>query len=189
MVRRLVCVLFAAAVLAGSGAQARAAERTGSIRIELDYGEVREDRSEVVLYWVGSPSGEDYRLAESFGGGLIRGEDVQSPELAQWLAGLAGEAGTARILDADAAAEFSRLEEGLYLLVQTQAPEGYYCVAPFLIPLPYEDQWRIQANPKTQQILTESPKTGQHPAPIIAAMGMVLSGLGLVFCAEKLRKK
>lgn len=189
MRRRLLCILFAAMVLLNLGMQAQAAEVTGSIRVILNKGNTAVSNGEVTLYRVGMEISGGYRLTEAFGGGIIKEEDTLSPALAQWLAEKAGEGGIPRILDADGCAEFSRLSGGLYLLVQNETGEGYYPIAPFLIPLPYEGEWDIQANPKLQQILAESPQTGQSPMPFLGVMGMVLSGTGLICCARGKRRK
>lgn len=188
MVRRMVLLLAAAALLTAMGLPACAAGE-GEIRISLHYGDMAAGGGEAALCRVAEPAGQDYKLLDAFGGGLIKGEDIQAPELAQWLAERSGELGVRRLLDADGEAVFSNLEEGLYLAMQTEAPEGYCAFAPFLIPVPLGNQWEIQANPKTRQLLTESPKTGQHPAPIFAAMGLVLTGLGIAACVEKLKRK
>ena len=37
--------------------------------------------------------------------------------------------------------------------------------------------------------VVESPDTGDHMNPVFAAMGLVLSGMGLYFCGEKIWKK
>ena len=186
MVRRMVLILTAAVVLMGVGLQTRAAE-TGRIRVS--FGREVSGRNMITLYRVGALAGGDYALEERFGGGLIRREDVHRPELAVWLAEAAGVAETERLLDADGTAEFSRLQEGLYLIVQTEkSPEGPG-MTPFLIPLPFEGCWEVQANPKTGALLTPSPETGDHPSPLIGAMGLVLSGMGLAACAEKFRRK
>lgn len=155
----------------------------------MDYGEGIVDGGEVALYHVAEPLEGGYRLKESYGGGAIRQEDACSPQLAQWLSEQAGFGGVRRLLDADGCGDFYGLTEGLYLLVQTQAPEGWQRAAAFLVPIPLNGQWEVLSCPKTAELLTESPQTGQHPAPLFAAMGMVLSGLGLYFCLENLRKK
>lgn len=185
----MVLLLTAVVLLMGTGVPTRAAEGDGSIRISLNYGSRKTGLGAVMLYRVAEAAGQAYKLGDAFGGGLIKGEDIHAPELAGWLAEAAGEEGTRRLLDADGTAEFSHLEQGLYLVVQTEPPEGYHAFSPFLIPMPYAGQWEVQTNPKTQRLLTESPKTGQHPAPILAAMGLILSGLGLAACVEKLRRK
>jgi len=189
MVRRVICFLAAAVLTAGLRLPASASQGQGEIRVSLDYGEEAVNRGTVVLRYVAEPLEGNYRLPEVLGGGIIRREESLSPELAQWLSLRAGQEETVRLLDADGCAVFSGLKEGLYLLIQTDAPEGYACAEPCLIPLPLDGQWQVQANPKTSVLLTESPKTGQHPIPLIGAMGLVLSGTGLYFCLEKLRKK
>lgn len=188
MRRRLMCIVLMAAVLSGNVLQAQAAEWRGSIHVTLEYGQ-EPIQGSVTLYRVGEETPDGYRLLESFGGGMIRQEDGQSPALAQWLAESAGDGGEARILDADGTACYTDLEQGLYLLMQPQPPEGYLAVSPFLIPVPYDGLWNMTAYPKTQRVVTESPKTGQHPAPIIGAMGMVLAGMGILMCMEKFRRK
>ena len=37
--------------------------------------------------------------------------------------------------------------------------------------------------------VVESPDTGDHMNPVFTAMGLVLSGMGLYFCGEKIWKK
>ena len=189
MRRQLMCIMVMGAMLVGLAARANAAEGRGSIRVTLDYGDEQVHDGEVTLYRVGQKGAGEYILTDSVGGGLIKAEDAQSPALAQWLAETVGEEGTPRILDADGIADFGDLETGLYLLLQSEETEGYASFHPFLIPMPWEGQWDLVVLPKIQEITTESPKTGQHPAPIIGAMGLVSAGLALVMCAEKFRRK
>ena len=165
-----------------------AAGSGGRIHLCYDYGETAV-KGTVVLCRVAQPLEENYRLADRFGGGVIRQEDANAPELAQWLAERAGEMGETRFLDADGCAEFEDLDGGLYLVIQTEAPENFGYSTPFLIPMPLNGSWEIHAKPKTAQVLTESPRTAQRPTPLIGAMGLILSGSGLCVCLEKLRKK
>lgn len=167
---------------------AMAAEEEGSIEVILRSGEVPLMGGTVTLFRVGVPSEDGYRIVDGFGGGFVRHEDALSPHLAQWLSQMDGEPGMTRILDADGSAKFSHLEEGLYLLVQNGMVEDFFPIMPFLMILPYEGQWNVLAYPYTQQVFTECPQTGQHPAPILGAVGMVVSGFGLAMCAEARRK-
>ena len=48
------------------------AESTGTIRVSLDYGDSPVDRGEMAVYRVAEPMEGSYRLAENFGGGVIR---------------------------------------------------------------------------------------------------------------------
>ena len=186
MVRRTVWILMVF-LLAGKVCIPAAAAETGRIRIQLDYEAVAD--AEVELYSVAEPLEGGYRLREVFGGGIIRQEEAASPELARWLAWRRDSSGVGQKLNPQGEAVFSGLERGLYLVIQTAAPEGWSCAEPFLVPIPLDGEWEVLACPKQSLLLTQSPRTGQHPAPIFGAMGLVLSGMGLYLCVEKLRKK
>ena len=48
----------------------------------------------------------------------------------------------------------------------------------------------IQAQTVSREVtVVESPGTGDHMYPVFSAMGLVLSGMGLYFCGEKIWKK
>lgn len=179
MYRKITIILLSIALLTCLACPAMAAEQTGSIRITLA-GQV----GEVALYLAGKPVSEGYRLEDAFGGGFVKEEDVYSTALAQWLAESA-DSGRNRILDADGSAEFSGLEEGLYLLVQTEEDPEAAAVQPFLIPIPCVGQWHVEANPKTGSQDAPIPKTGQPIQPFLGAAGMVLSTAGLLLCSRK----
>lgn len=188
MVRRGLCLLGTVMMVWGFVIPA-AARTEGTIHLCYDYGMDPISCGTVTLCRVAEPLEENYRLPDWLGGGVIRQEDADAPELAQWLAEKAGETGEVRYLDSDGCAEFTGLEEGLYLLTQSDAPEGYACCSPFLICIPLNGSWEIHARPKIGLLQTESPRTAQRPTPLFGAMGLILSGSGLYFCMEKLRKK
>lgn len=181
MHRKIGSILLALLLVAGLGRKANAAEQTGSIRVTLKNG-----TGAVTLYCVGTSYPGGYVLTEAFGGGFIRESEAQSPYLAQWLSQNA-ENGRELILDADGSAEFSHLEDGLYLVKQTEIGSEETVMAPFLVTVPYMEQWDIEANPKTEK-LDESPRTGQTPMPYIGATGMAVSGIGLLICARKRKR-
>lgn len=189
MFRRVICVLFAGAVVLSLGLSVLAVEETGSIRVTLQSSGRALKSGSVTLYRAGDPVSGGYRLEDSFGGGFVPEEDACSAALAGWLAEQAEMGGTPRILDADGSAEFSGLEDGLYLLVQSENVAGYYPIQAFLVTIPYGGQQNVEAFPKVEKVPGENPKTGQHPAPIIAAMGLVFSGVGLFLCVDSRRKK
>ena len=190
MVKRLIFALLSTALTLSLGMPVHASEATGSIRITLDTFDQAVTNGTVTLYRVGQENDNGYRILEEFGGGLVRKDDANSPYLAQWLTQMTGDNGTTRLLDADGSAEFSKLPDGLYLLIQTEPMDGFYSFRPFLVTLPMDDSCSIQVSPLIQPIPSdEPPPTGQHPAPIFAAMALVVSGLGLAFCLDKLRKK
>ena len=188
MRRQLIKVVLVFMLVRGGILQAQATER-GIIRVSMDHGMASAESASVTLYPVGIPVENGYRLLESLGGGLVRQEDVQMADLAQWLEEKATEAGQTKYLRQDGTTEFEDLQTGLYLLIQTDTAEGFRKANPFLVPVPWNGSLDVTVLPSVQELWTESPKTGQHPAPLIGAMVMVLSGMGLVVCLDKIRKK
>lgn len=160
-----------------------AAEQTGTIRLDLDAGELPVTNGEVTLYRVGEETTGGYRLVEGFGGGVIKETDARSAHLAQWLAQMALDGGDTRLLDADGRVRFEQLPHGLYLMVQSQRMDGFYPFRPFLVSVPMDGDYDILIEPMTQPIiLSPAPATGQDPLIYGAAMVLWLSGFGLVLC-------
>lgn len=188
MLRRMIGTLFALGVLMGAAGRCEAVQ-TGNVRVELKTAEQVVSSGAVTLYRAGASVSGGYRLDADFGGGFVAWEDVDSQALAQWLAEQAKEEGRTLLLDADGCADFSGLTEGLYLVVQTEAVEGYCTMDPFLTKLPREEAWSAECVQTLERTWEEPPKTGQHPAPILGAMGLVLSGMGLVILAEGRQKR
>ena len=167
---------------------AKAAEQYGSIRVKLDAGDLAVINGAVTLYQVGFSVEDGYRIAENFGGGMIRRQDADSVNLAQWLAESAEESGLTMLLDADGNAVFSDLEEGLYMLVQTERMDGFYPILPALISVPEGEKWHLDVYRQPVPVVTEIPKTGQSPALFLGVLGMILSSIGLILCVKKERK-
>ena len=55
--------------------------------------------------------------------------------------------------------------------------------------LPYEDIWEITVRPQSMTGAQEPPPTGQEPMPIIAALVLVVSGMGLLGVAAHTKRK
>ena len=178
----LLCVFF------GLVPGAKAAERYGSIRLKLDAGDLAVTNGAVTLHQVGYRVEDGYRIAENFGGGIVRQQDAYSNNLAQWLAESADEPGLSLLLDADGNAIFSDLEEGLYILVQTERMDGFYPIRPILFSIPEGEQWHLEIYRQPVPVVTEIPPTGQSPAPFLGVLGMILSSVGLILCSKKGRK-
>lgn len=182
----LLCILgllFAKATVAAAG------EYRGSLQIKLEAGDLAVTNGAVTLYQVGIKTEEGYRIREAFGGGIIRQTDTDSDKLAQWLAETAGENGTVMLLDADGQAVFSELEQGLYLVVQTERMDGFYPINPILLTIPQEERWDVRIDRQPVPVVTEIPKTGQSPIPFLGVLGMILSSAGLLISAVKSRKQ
>lgn len=182
MRRRFCCVLLAAWMLFGTCNAAAGAVNTGSITV--DWG---EKSGSVTLFKVGAPVSGGYVLGQEFGGGIITKKDVASRSLAQWLCEHVEYEGWTLPANDQAVAEFRNLEEGLYLVVQNGAADGYYPFLPFLVELPCEGQWNVLARPKMEPYSVESPLTGQEGDVYFHFFGMILSGTS-VFLLLKKRK-
>lgn len=165
--------------------RAMAVEESGSVRLDILIEDMAVTRGAVTMYRVGFPVQEGYRIVEEFGGGIVQKADAESPHLAQWLAQSAGEGGTARLLDADGDAVFSGLEDGLYLIVQTEEMDGFYSVSPQLVMLPREKNWNVTVELLPVPIVAENPSTGEGATVLLGLVGMMGSGLGLAICARK----
>lgn len=194
MVKRLGYILAAAVLAVNLGLRANAAQMSGSICISMDVGDLPVVNGSVTVYPVGEAVAEGYRIADTFGGGIVKTEDALSPQLARWLAEMAGEGGKSVLLDADGNVTFSNLEKGLYLVVQSEKIDGFYPVEPFLLTIPCEGRWHLQVNPVPEPIVTdlvmqENPQTGEGPALFWGILGMLLSGTGLCLGAAAKRKR
>lgn len=185
--RKIIWLLCLAACLLVATPVA-AAEYRGSIQLKLEAGDLAVTNGTVTLYQVGTRVEEGYRITEDFGGGIVRREDADSDKLAQWLAETADANGTSLLLDADGNAVFSDLQEGLYMLVQTQRMDGFYPIHPILLTIPKEDSWHVQIVREPVPIVTEIPQTGQSPIPFLGILGMLFSSIGLLLCVRKNKK-
>lgn len=187
--RKCMWLLCAAFILMAASPVAAASERSGSLQVKLEVGDLAVVNGAVKLYQVGTRSEEGYRITEDFGGGIVRMEDAGSGKLAQWLAETAAKTGDSLLLDADGNAVFSDLEEGLYMLVQTERIDGFYPIQPVLLTIPQDDQWDVKIVREPVPVVTELPRTGQSLLPFFGILGMVLSGIGLLLCVPKNRKQ
>ncbi|MEI3092396.1 MAG: hypothetical protein V8T48_00315 [Oscillospiraceae bacterium] len=147
--------------------------------------------SAVTLYHAGVEADGGYWLDDVYGGGLVRWGDLPSLTLASWLAEHEAAEGTTVPFDAEGSATFSNLSPGLYLIKQTGISAGNDAIPPFVIELPYEDIWEITVSTTVDDSvgLQKLPPTGQEPTPIIAALVLVVSGMGLLGVAANTKRK
>lgn len=187
--RKAVWLLCMMLLLLAQSPVAAAGEFTGSVQVTLAAGDLAVTNGAVTLYQVGIKTEEGYRITEAFGGGIVKQADADSDKLAQWLAETAEENGMTMLLDADGHAVFSELEEGLYMLVQTERMDGFYPIRPILLTIPEEERWDVRIYREPVPVVTEIPKTGQSPLPLLGVLGMILSSIGLLISAGKVRKR
>lgn len=130
-----------------------ALDRTGTVTVTMLWDETPVEGGEMTLYALGSAP---FR----YGGKTLSEDNAQ--ELAQELAqDLEGRKGTTRTMDAQGRAVFEDLEPGVYLLVETQAPEGYEAASPFLVTL--EAGKTVSAYPKLQLLRETEPTASPEP--------------------------
>ena len=185
MKRGIMALLVTAAVLALS-ITAGASETGCSVEVKLDAGELPVTNGAVTLYRVGIPTDGGYRLLDRYGGGVVRSEDISSGNLARWLSELA-DSGREQLLDVEGRVVFSQVEEGLYLVRQTQRMDGFWPFRVFLAEVPAGQQV-LRYEPVVQPITEEPPCTGDLTI-YLSVLGMALSGGGLVCCGIWGRKR
>ena len=189
MIRKLMYYMLLCYLITWLCLPAYALPNRGELQIQIKSENGDIPNGEVTLYQVGIPSGDHFLLSSYFGGGLIKREDVYSSALAAWLSELADTKGTSRILDADGSASFSRLPEGLYMIIHTQKDRILPQAKPILVPVPFNGSWNVGVLPASGMIISESPRTGDHYSPVIGAMGIILTVFALGMCIDRFKGK
>ncbi len=142
---------------------------SGEIRVETG------KETTVSLYLIGTWEKGGYRLLDSYGGGKLSFDDILSDQLATTLAERA-EGGVSR-KTVQGVVEFSDLQEGLYLVSQTNE-QGFI---PFLVSLPWDgDQWQVQITTRG-----DSPQTGDQSGVRISAIVMLFTMVGLLVVGSR----
>lgn len=158
-------------------------DQEGSIHIQMCYAGSPVSGGELTLYRVGDieENNGDYSfvLTEQFSSSKVSLENVQSPATADKLADFTSSRkieGYTKTIKTDGTVSFQNLQQGLYLLVQHRAAQGYYCVNSFLVSIPLLESgvynYDVDASPKVSPVAKpqpgnpEQPKTGQSVWPI-----------------------
>lgn len=190
MHKRVVCLLFAVGLLMTLTVPALAAEAEGVIRITPHRAGEIVIGGEITLYYVGVRMEEEYYIWGRFLNWKIKAEEVYDPDTAREIRkmGDIGE-GVSKRVGKSGTVTFTGLEQGLYLVVQTEAAPGHTSFQPFLLELPLGGQvWEAEAYPKVESEGSDNPQTGDHPAPIISAMTLVLSVSLLLILSDKRKR-
>ena len=191
--------------------------KTGYITVTMTYKREAVPGGTLTLYKVGDAKEDDgnysFVLTKEFEDSCVSFENIQSPQLAKTLATYAEEQkikGTTKEIGNDGNVTFLNLELGLYLLVQTDASDGYFKADPFLVSVPmHEDEtycYEVDASPKVELEKDPSnptdpstptdpttptdpskpkpslPQTGQlnWPIPVLTVLGLMLFSAGWV---------
>ncbi len=180
MYRRILSVMFAVG-LAVMLALPAAAAGEGKIQVSPQRGGMLVPGGEITLYRVGKAVEGGYRLSAGVADWIVEDTDIFDPEIAQWMAKSTTEKGTRQAVGDAGSVTFTGLDAGVYLVVQSEAAEGYEAFAPFLVVLPAAGpKWEVPAYPKVDKVPEDNPKTADPMDLMYGSMGMGASGLGLL---------
>lgn len=169
----LILLLFCSMSMAAYAHEVPDASKKGSVTVTMTYKNKAVAGGKLTLYRVGAVAEDDgnygFVLTGDFTGSGISLENIQSARLAKKLADYVGDhkiTGKAGKIGNDGKVSFSKLELGLYLLVQTDAADGYLAADPFLVSVPmHEDgayDYDVDATPKVE-MEKESGSTSETP--------------------------
>ena len=216
--KRLAMMLFTICLMFALGVPAYAREvpdtaKTGSVSVTMEYEGKAVPSGALTMYQVGEIKKDDgsyvFTAAGAFQESGTDLSDPSSPELAKRLAAFASDRnlpGREIEIGRDGTAFAGNLSAGLYLIVQTEAADGYEAVSPFLVSIPMNEDgvylYDVDATPKLDTLTQAEPEpenpgkpakpssprlpqTGQlnWPVPVMAVLGMclLLAGFALRF--------
>ena len=204
----MVCGVFTADAAASSVAPGK----TGSVSVSMKAG---GDLNLFKVADISSDGGNTFVLTEEFAGmgnastatQTINDQkklNASNAELAKSMAKFAADklvkAAVTLKAEKESVLKFSNLTEGLYLITQTNAADGYSVMDPFLISIPGDasskDPYNVNASPK-MELKKEStpppkdntppsggrlPQTGQlwWPVAVLLAAGVLLLAVGVL---------
>ena len=183
MMKKFLCVVYAACLVLVLSLPAMAVEETGAVDVVVRRGRTPVEGCKIELFWAGQALEEGYRLEKTFGGGVILMQDVFSPDLARWMAEGA-ENGLTGQTDSEGRVTFRELPFGLYLVVDQEGE----VFAPYLVSVSQEFPY-IDTYPQLESPAYTLPRTGM-PGPVESAMLSLpasLAGLMILF-SRKIRK-
>lgn len=139
----------------------------GSISVTMQYRGETVPGGTLTLYYVAAPgNGAYYYGSSSFSGCGYSLANIYSNSLADNLASYANSKsieGATVIIDENGKATFTALQEGLYLIVQNMAAEGYNEVNPFLVTIPNAGKYNVDATPKLDILTKPTPEEPDEP--------------------------
>lgn len=198
----LLCALLCAFSGAAYAHEVPDENQKGTIIVEMTYDGNAVSGGKLLAYRVARIVENDgnygFEALEPYEVGEINQENLNTPELAAAFAEQISGDGIEPTVSEDGLVRFENLDLGLYLIVQTEAADGFEPLNPFLVSVPlFEDGhyvYEVNAEGKFQlhqetpltEAPTESPtnpglpQTGQlnWPIPLLAALGLGLFSIG-----------
>ena len=156
-----VCLVVCCALPAFATSASLVSGRLGSLHVRLydTHNDVPLRGGELTLYQVAAVKRTGGNLSYAYTGdftgcGVVLGDlsdSTLADQLAKYLPTVPAVAAQQNV-DEEGYADFTKLPQGLYLVMQTEASHGYEAIKPFLvsIPLPDGDSWiyDVDATPR-----------------------------------------
>ena len=161
-----VCLVVCCALPAFATSASLVSGRLGSLHVRLydTHNDVPLRGGELTLYQVAAAYTGDFT-----GCGVPLGDlsdSTLADQLAKYLPTVPAVAAQQNV-DEEGYADFTKLPQGLYLVMQTEASHGYEAIKPFLvsIPLPDGDNWiyDVDATPKVGATIPDTPEQPDTP--------------------------
>ena len=171
-----VCLVVCCALPAFATSASLVSGRLGSLHVRLydTHNDVPLRGGELTLYQVAAVKRTGGSLSYAYTGdftgcGVVLGDlsdSTLADQLAKYLPTVPAVAAQQNV-DEEGYADFTKLPQGLYLVMQTEASHGYEAIKPFLvsIPLPDGDSWiyDVDATPKVGATIPDTPDTPDLP--------------------------
>lgn len=171
-----VCLVVCCALPAFATSASLVSGRLGSLHVRLydTHNDVPLRGGELTLYQVAAVKRTGGNLSYAYTGdftgcGVPLGDlsdSTLADQLAKYLPTVPTVAAQQNV-DEEGYADFTKLPQGLYLVMQTEASHGYEAIKPFLvsIPLPDGDSWiyDVDATPKVGATIPDTPVSPGTP--------------------------
>ena len=180
------CFLWALVTFFDFGLHARAAQRTGSITVQPQWCGTSVQGGTVSVQQVGAETEQGFVLTDGLANWKVDASELQNEAWISWLAQRTSQ-GEIIAPVGENGVLFEDLRPGIYLVRNREPAHEYSAFLPFLMTLPSDGNWDLAVKPKLISS-GESPRTGDRPAPIIAAMGIGLSAAVLMVLVDEHKK-
>jgi len=184
MLKRWICFMWAVLVVLTGAGKAEAAQNRGTIRIMPQWCGFPVMEGTVSLRHVGKETAAGLYLTDGLADWSVSEEELNSENWISWITQNHAGKQFIRKIEGEEGAVFSDLEQGIYFVEQVEWDSQYRPFEPFFLTIPEGENWDVCRAPGMVSN-GESPKTGDHPAPIIGAMGIGLSVACLMVLVDK----